>query len=560
MRTKKYIYCVVFVFAFLSLNNCSDDYLEKYPLDQPSDATFWSTETELQMSINAIYRSLYETDRNVTHVPFQFLLDLATDISWDRNLSSWQLLSKGLITASDAPLIERMWNTAYRTIGQCNRLLANMHKAQELSDPAVYANIEAEARFFRAYWYHLLINLYGDVPFTAEPLDIFDAALAKTDKNEIYNFILGELDAAAAVLPPAYPANERGKITKGAALAIKARVALFNSDWGVAEAAAKAVIDLNIYELYPDFDKLFTYEAENNSEEILTIQFSRANQLTHQTPIHTRGRMTGGYVTKIPTQALVDSYAAIDGLPIDESPLYNPERPFENRDPRLDATVVLPGSIFLGYLFETHQDSTMTWDYNTDPPRYVKNLEVTHAYATFSGYQYRKYVSDELREFNGESELNAMLVRYAEVLLIYAEAKIEQGELDQSVYDAINEVRVRGGIPGIATGKSQEELRQVVRHERKVEFPFEGLRYFDIRRWKIAEEVMPGTLYGRPKRDYEASFIPVFDEYGTPHYDAYGDKLRQFDVRTFDPAKDYYWPVPQKELDINPNLDQNTGY
>jgi hypothetical protein len=187
-------------------------------------------------------------------------------------------------------------------------------------------------------------------------------------------------------------------------------------------------------------------------------------------------------------------------------------------------------------------------------------LEVTHAYATFSGYQYRKYVADEDREFRGECELNVMLVRYAEVLLVYAEAKIEQGTLDQSVYDAINAVRVRAGLPEITTGKSQDELRKSVRQERKVEFPFEGLRFFDLRRWKIAEEVMPGILYGRPLRNYEASFIPTFDENGMPHYDAYGDKLRQFDTRNFNPARDYLWPIPQKELDINSNLKQNPGY
>jgi hypothetical protein len=169
-------------------------------------------------------------------------------------------------------------------------------------------------------------------------------------------------------------------------------------------------------------------------------------------------------------------------------------------------------------------------------------------------------VADEDREFRRESELNIMLVRYAEVLLMYAEAKIEKGELDQSVYDAINAVRIRAGLPEIASGKSQDELRKIVRQERKVEFPFEGLRFFDLRRWKIAEDVMPGALYGRPLRDYESSFIPTFDENGMPHYDAYGDELRQFDTRNFNPARDYLWPIPQKELDINSNLKQNPGY
>src|SRR5690606_12271188 len=105
--------------------------------------------------------------------------------------------------------------------------------------------------------------------------------------------------------------------------------------------------------------------------------------------------------------------------------------------------------------------------------------------------------SDE-REFRSESELNVMLIRYAEILLTYAESKLELNEIDDSVYDAINLVRLRAGIPEIAIGKSQDELRRIIRNERKVEFPFEGIRFFDIRRWKIAEDVLTGPLYGRP--------------------------------------------------------------
>ncbi|MEQ9290163.1 MAG: RagB/SusD family nutrient uptake outer membrane protein [Cyclobacteriaceae bacterium] len=559
MKTKIYLTFLALISIFL-LSNCSDDYLDKFPLDQPSDATFWSTQTELQLSVNALYTSLYFTDRSATHLPFQFLLDLVSDITWDRNLSAWKLLSQGLITPNEQTLIEGTWKSAYQTIGQANRLLANMEKAKDVTDPGVYANIEAEARFFRAYWYHYLTALYGDVPFTIEPLDIFNAELPRTSKSEIHNFIIEELDAAAAVLPEAYPETERGKITKGAALAIKAREALFNEDWDKAMAAAKNVIDMDIYSLYPDYEELFTYAAQNNNEEVLTIHFSRANQKTHETPVHVRGRLGSGFATKIPTQALIDSYQSIDGLRIDQSPLYDPTKPFENRDPRLHATCVVPGSIFLGYQFETHPDSLTCWDYNTDPPRRVTNLEVTHAYATFSGYQYRKYVSDEDREFRRQSELNIMLVRYAEVLLMYAEAKVEKGEIDETVYSAVNDVRKRAGMPEIANGKSPEELRRIIRQERKVEFAFEGLRFFDLRRWKLAEDVMPGVLYGRPLRDYESSFIPTFDENDVPHYDAYGDKLRQFDTRFFNPVKDYLWPIPQKERDINSNLGQNPVY
>ncbi len=559
MKLKSIILIISTFFASVLFTAC-DDYLERYPLDQPSDVTFWSTESELKMAINAVYKSLRFTDRNVVHMPYQFLFDFATDISWDRNLNVWQLIGQGQVTAVEGTLIFPAWSNAYAQIGHCNRLLAYMHRAEAVTSPQVYANIAAEARFFRAYWYHWLINLYGDVPFTTEPLQPTDAALPRTNKDEIYRFILAELDAAGAVLPLEYPAAERGRATRGAALALKARTALFAGDWATAASAAKSVMDLNKYSLYPNYDKLFTYDAQNNSEEIFTIQFSRTNQMTHETPIHTRGRMAGGYVTKIPTQALIDSYECIDGLRIDKSPLYNPAKPFENRDPRFYATIVYPGSVFLGYQFETHPDSLNIWDYNQTPARRVSNQEVTNPYATFSGYMYRKLVSSDTREFRQYSELNIMLYRYAEILLTYAEAKIEQGQTDESVYAAINAVRTRAGMPAIAPGKSAEELRQIVRQERKVEFVFEGLRYFDIRRWKIAEHIMPGPLYGRPLREYKAKYIPRFDEYGHPHYDAYASELRMFDTRFFNPAKDYLLPIPQRERDINPNLTQNPLY
>jgi starch-binding outer membrane protein, SusD/RagB family len=556
---KANIYFIIIFSIGLFFSSC-EDYLEKVPLDEPTDVTFWSTEAELKMAVNSLYNSLYWTDRAVTHLPFQMLLSIASDESWDRNLSCWQLLGNGLITPSEETLIYGAWRSAYSNIGKSNRLLTYMDRAEENTNPQLYKRIEAEAKFFRAYWYYLLINFYGDVPFTTEPIDIFDAELSRTDKTTIYSFILSELDAAAEILPISYSGNDYGRVTKGAALSLKARVALLNNDWSVAATTAKRVIDLSVYSLFPDYEKLFTYEGENNNEEIFTIQFSREYGLIHQTPVHTRGRLGGGFVTKIPTQVTIDSYECIDGLSIDKSPLYDPTNPFENRDPRLHATCVVPGSIFLGFQFETHPDSLRVWDYNTDPPRRVNNLEVTHAYATFSGYQYRKYVADEEREFRQESELNYMIIRFAEVLLTFAEAKIELGELDADVYSAINMVRLRAGMPEIATGKSQNELRKIVRQERKVEFVFEGLRFFDIRRWRIAEFVMPGKTYGRPLHNFKSYYIPVFDENGTPHHDAYADELRMFNTRYFNPGRDYLWPIPQKELDINPNLTQNPGY
>ena len=149
---------------------------------------------------------------------------------------------------------------------------------------------------------------------------------------------------------------------------------------------------------------------------------------------------------------MIDSYECIDGLSIDKSPLYNPQKPFENRDPRLGYTCVVPGSVFGGYQFESHKDSIECWNYNTNPATRVANQDALNAYATFSGYCWRKYAEWSQNDPTvGETPI--ILLRYADVLLMYAEAKIEANKIDASVYDAINLVRQRLGMPVIDGGK-----------------------------------------------------------------------------------------------------------
>jgi len=192
----------------------------------------------------------------------------------------------------------------------------------------------------------------------------------------------------------------------------------------------------------------------------------------------------------------------------------------------------------------------------------VKNTNVTSAYASFSGYHWKKYLDEtDIYANPYESELNLILARYAEVLLIYAEAKIENNDIDQSVLDAINQVRQRPSVemPPVIT-INQSELRKIVRRERKVELAGEGLRYYDIRRWGIAEKAMSRPAYGRPKGSYNIIGIPDIDEDGIPDYGVDADKLRIIAPRSFNPNRDYLWPIPQSEMDINPNLVQNPGY
>jgi hypothetical protein len=309
---------------------------------------------------------------------------------------------------------------------------------------------------------------------------------------------------------------------------------------------------------------LFTYKGESCSEVIFEIMYQYGIR-DHRMAYSLASRNGQGTSTKVPSQSMVDSYECIDGLTIDKSPLYNPKDPFKNRDPRLKQTIALPGDIFLGYQFETQKDSIRCWNYNVTPPVRINNQDALNAYATFTGYCWRKMVdATDFPVNRNNSSLNFIIIRYAEMLLSFAEAKIELNQIDQDCLSALNAIRDRQSVkmPLIAAGKSQVEMRKIVRRERKIELAMEGFRLQDIRRWKIAEKVMPGPLYGRPQKPYSYPDmgIPVFDENGIPNYSSYSSKLRVVEVRAFNAGRDHYWPIPQKDIDVNDQLVQNPGY
>jgi hypothetical protein len=445
-----------------------------------------------------------------------------------------------------------------------------MSKAQDVVSADVYNRIEAEAKFLRAYYYSWLIQLYGDVPFVTEfPADIESAKIPKTSKTEIAAALYQDLDAAAAILPPSWPNSEKGHATKGTALGLKARIALVTGDYAVAAEAAKAVMDLNAYTLHSDYEELFTYAGENSNEIMMTMPHL-VGFVSTGIPRQQGPRNAAGYSQLVPSQFIVDSYECIDGLPIDESPLYDPSNPFANRDPRLDASIVRPQSVFATYVFETHPDSINTTRIVDGVATRVANQDVRNAFATFTGYLWRKFSAPEDMPANVDTgSLDFILMRYAEMLLIYAEAKIELNQIDNTVLDAINEVRARAygvDVSAIAdypavTTMDQNELRTIVRRERKVELAQEGFRMTDIHRWDIAKVVMPGTLVGRPKGAYvNMTFVPEIDEHGHPHYTGAESLYRAVDSRQFTANRDNLWAIPQKDIDVNDNLDQNPNY
>lgn len=554
---KKYIYSVLIILGMF-ITAC-DDALETYPLDTPSSATFPKNENELQMALWGCYGGLWLSTNYNMSMPA--LLDVTTDIAWERAEVSMQSIGNGSHDINNT-WVESLWKNLYIAIGRCNYLLDNIERAKENTNPAVYERIKSEARVLRAYHYIMLTESWGDVPLVTQSLTLEEAQIPKTSKSEIVDFIIKELDESASALPTTITSADWGRIGKGVALGLKARVALYNKMYTLAAQAAKEVIDMGVYQIDDSFEDLFKSATQSGSKEMMFFINYKEGYKTSTVVNGCTSRMGGGYSSKIPLQATVDSYDCTDGLPIDESPLYDPKKPFENRDPRLGYTIVVPGSEYMGYQFETHKDSVECWNYKTTPATRVANQDVLNPYASFSGYVWRKY--DEISKASElyYSETSFIILRYADILLMYAEAKTELGEIDASVYEAVNQVRGRESVkmPAVSN-KTQAEMRSVIRRERKCEFAWEGLRWSDIRRWDIAEKVMTGALYGRPPRSY-AETAPQIDENGTPDYSQVPNKgdMRVIELRTFNKDRDYVMPIPRIETETNPSLTQNPNY
>jgi len=557
--------------------SCNKDYLNRFPESDPNSATYYTTADQLTLAINAAYNNLsYQQDG----FPYQMQLEGTSDIIWQRPATDAQTIGLGQHTSNTA-MIKTIWTQSYIGIGRCNALLDNMNKAKSVTSAAQYSRIEGEAKFLRAYYYGTLISLYGDVPLVVKSMPTEESYLARTPKAEVLNAIFNDLDSAAAKLPLSYTGTDIGRATKTSALAFKSRIALYNAKWDVAAAASKAVIDLGYHALYPNYRNLFMYVGENSKESIFAFDYKLTIR-TNAAPQNNQARNSSGYSGLIPTRALADSYECTDGLTIDKSTLYSTVDPFKNRDPRMRQTLLGDGDTWFGaggitFNMTFHPDSTTCSRYT---PTFAKipNLEVTNAFSSYSGFIMKKYLDPQDMAVPNQSELAFMLIRYAEVLLNYAEAKIELNQIDASVLDAINLVRARGyGVaatqttlyPAIKT-TNQTELRAIVRRERKIELAGEGLRVFDIRRWNIAEKVMNGILFGKAmnKAIYYSLPKPALDENSSPDYTSFTSLLSivgNFKImdnpRVFK-SHNLLWPIPQAELDVNknPGFKQNPGY
>lgn len=524
MNHLKNILLVFLAATFLS--GCNEDLLETIPNDRVSSEIFWQTDADAIAAANAVYTYLPDAE---TVFNWDGMSDIAhITLMW----RSESIIEKGSFDAT-IDKVNYEWDENYRGIQTANTFLANVDQIQA-SDQELVDRLKGEVKVLRAYFYIKLAMLYGDVPLVTTPLSIEESSnVSRTPVSQVWDFISQEFTEAAAVLPPTQ--EEVGRITKGAALALKARAMLYAGRYQEAAEAARQVMDLNVYSLYSSYEKLFSYEAENNQEVILDKQYIEDilsnNAFGYLAPFSQQAR---GEV--VPVRKAVDAYQMNNGKDItDPSSGFDPMDPYENRDPRLRYSIfVLGDTLPNGEIYNPKPNSG-----TADAIGYSEN-------STPTGFNIKKYVNKEDLSEPWDCGINIILMRYAEVLLIYAEAKIELNQIDPSVLDAINQVRQRPDVnmPPV-TSTSQEALRNIVRNERLREFAFEGLRYFDIRRWRIAEDILPGIIYGMTYyAEEEGDFITV--------------SLPSF-VKAFN-GRNYLWPVPQSERELNPQLTQNSGW
>ncbi|MDR0815184.1 MAG: RagB/SusD family nutrient uptake outer membrane protein [Bacteroidales bacterium] len=519
---------IVALFA-VGISSCDESLLETVPNDRISSAIYWQTPNDALLAVNSLYNDLDGVDI--------FYYDALTDIAHTNDPFDVQAnIEKGIYDALNTR-VDGRWTAAYKGIAAANAVLENVDKIT-FTDEALLKRYKAEATVLRAYQYIRLVPLFGDVPLVKNTLTVEDARnLTRTPAADVWNFVDEELAAVTSGtdLPESYDAKNKGRITKWAALGLKARAALYAGNYRKAADAAALIINSGQISLYPKYENLFGYAAEGNSEVLLDKQFIKDLFRNNVFSVLAPYSQKNANCSFVPTKKLIDLYETADGKKItDAGSGYDADLPYDNRDPRLHFSIFLAGDILpSGITFQPAPNSGT-----------ADAAGVTYHSST-TGLNIKKYVNAEDYVDIGNCGINIILLRYAEVLLTYAEAKIELNEVDQSVYDAINLVRNGRDDVKLPSVTTPAGLKELVRNERAVELSFEGLRLADIRRWKIAETVVPGEVQG----------LTFVDDDGAVKIVQVASGLRAFRA-----DRDYLWPIPQKERDLNPNLTQNPNW
>jgi hypothetical protein len=528
----------------ISFSGCKK-FLEVSPADQVTSALLFSNTNNADLFLNNVYAGLQGPF--TTYDPTENFTDNA--MNGVNGTVSRTLYASSVYTPSNAP---SYWSL-YNNIRAANLFIKSVSESS--MDESWKKKRLGEARFLRAYFYQVLWTHYGGVPIITDVLKQEDGESifrARNTDEETFQFIVNECAAIADDLPLQ---SEAGRATKGAALTLKGWCELFaasalknsNNDlskWATAAATNKQVIDLEVYDLFPDYNLQFFEENNDNVETIFAKKYLGGTALGGGREGLQGAWIVGGvqraYGGVDPTQELVDEYEMANGLPItDPASGYNPQDPYKNREKRFYQSVLYDGATWLGF------EMVMRRGEGSRNETDLSNLNE----ATNTGYYLLKGLNPKyaINGNNQQNSANFILFRYAEVLLNYAEAQNEAVGPDESVYDAVNEVRHRSELPDLPEGLSQEQMRKAIRRERRVELAFEEKRWYDLMRWKVAETNLNTSLHGIliEKQGVSLKYTVIEAADGK---------------RIFYPEKNYLYPIPQSAIDKNKNLAQNPNY
>ena len=538
-------YISVILVLMILVSSCQKQ-LEKSPLDKFDQSTFWTNQSNLMLALTGLYHGnivFNKPDYNSSDwwsYSGLLFMEFASDNAYDRRgeNSPYQKLSNGTLTSSIA-VLGYYWKNSYSRIANCNYFLENVDKSSANDD--IKNRFKAEARFIRACQYFYLSQFYHSVPLVTTTLSPDEAnTVTKASEDDVEKFAETEFIAIAQSLPDYkdMPTSEFGRASKQAALAFLGRLYLAEQRWADAAATYKQIIDLGANIIDPNYAGLFDGSNESSKEIIFSLQYLQnldgSSLMQHCDPA-----VVGGWHIFCPLGSLVEAYDFNDGTPFSYTdPRYDANDIGKDRDPRLKYTVLYNEENFRGLKYICHPDST------TSPDQLGAGKQTTQ-----TGYGLKKYIDENYSSNLQSSGGDLPIIRYAEVLLSYLEAKIEAGEaIDQGLLDqTINQVRGRAsvGLPPI-TETNPTLLLPIVRHERRVELACEGTRYWDLLRWKTAETVLNDNFYGAPFPG--AKKIKKLNNQNDPY-------SRWFvTTRKFRADKDYQWPIPQSEVNINPNL------
>ena len=538
-------YIALVIFAAITISSCSKRY-EKEPLENITEDYIWDvTDSSAIYARNFLHNIYTYLPTGFNRIDGSLLCAASDDAVPSQNGSTVNFLSNGGLSPVLNP--DDSWARNYEGIRKANQFLANIDLVP-MRDKQLKEWWRAEARFLRSMFHFELVKRYGGIPIVSDKVFTLedDLQVPRNTYEECVNYIVSECDdiKSKCRIDPIDDGN-LGRITRGAALALKAKMLLIaasplnnpSSDpalWKKAADAARDIVNLNAFTLEANFANVFI--TRKNTEVILAYQRSQTSDVeTSNAPV--------GYATPVsrgltsPTQELVDAFGMRSGLAItDPGSGYLPNDPYRagTRDPRFYLTVFTNGTQWL-------RRPVQTFEGGLDKPGGA-------VVQTKTGYYMRKFMGDMSNQTSYPTQThNFIIFRYAEVLLNLAEAQNEFAGPSAEVYKAVEDIRKRAGLVPFAlkAGLTKDQMREVIRNERRVEMAFEEQRYWDVRRWKIAESVYNKPLHGMQiTRRPDGTFTYQVIEVSTP---VFTNRM-------------YRYPIPYSEIIKNQNLKQNEGW